>query len=250
MPNVSCTLSELEHNKEVWEKRIVEETARREAGGNNRRASKTYGSVTDSQVEEARLRKRESEPAAVPIEVPQTPTSPVRRQLPSDVGHLGSPMRHPASEQRQHLSLGPSLAEEKRSSTPVLWPSAIQLSPTTGGSRRSSKDVALNHMHELSAYAQQNVAPAGSRRGSADAGWQLHQNYPGSRRGSKEESLTTILVTSQGSPAARSSPSSSQTRIGKPSSPARSAGLSKRTSLQQSATQQASTAIRPRYLLL
>ncbi|KAF2207886.1 hypothetical protein CERZMDRAFT_50123, partial [Cercospora zeae-maydis SCOH1-5] len=157
MPNISCTLAELQNNKEVWERRIVDETARREANGNTRRASKTYGS-------------------------------------------------------RQHLSLGPSTAEEKRAPTPVLWPSAIQLSPASGGSRRSSKDVALNHMHELSAYAQHNITAAGSRRGSADAGRQLHQNYPGSRRGSKEESLTTILVTSQGSPAARGSPSSSQTR--------------------------------------
>lgn len=243
MPNVSCTLSELEHNKEVWEKRIVEETARREAGGDNRRPSQTLGSVTDSQVEEARMRRRvESEPAAVPIDVLQATTSPVRRQLPVDAGHLGSPTRHLASEQRQPHSLPPSMAEEKRSSTPVLWPSAIQLVPTTGGSRRSSKDVALNHMHELSAYAQQNLAPAGSRRGSADAGWQLHQNYPGSRRGSKEESLTTILVTSQGSPATRSSPSSSQTRLGKASSPARGSGLIHCTSLKRSTSQHNSTA--------
>ncbi|USW47311.1 Putative HD/PDEase domain, 3'5'-cyclic nucleotide phosphodiesterase [Septoria linicola] len=237
MPNVSCTLVELEHNKEVWEKRILEETARREASGSARRASKTYGSVTDSQVEEARIRKRESEPSFIPIEVPQTPTSPLRRQPGIDVGHTGTPIRHPASEHRQQLSLGPSVAEEKRASTPVLWPSALQLSPTSGESRRSSKDVALNHMHELSTYAQQNIAASGSRRGSADAGWQLHQNYPSSRRGSKEESLTTILVTSQGSPATRSSPSSSQTRVSKPASPARSSGLSKRASLKQSTTQ-------------
>lgn len=231
MPNISCTLSELQHNKEVWERRIVDETARREANGTTRRASKTYGSVTDSQVEEARLRKRESEPAALPTTIPQTPTSPIRRQPGLEAGPPVSPARHPASEQRQNLSLGPSMAEEKRASTPVLWPSAIQLSPTSGGSRRSSKDVALNHMHELSAYAQHNIAAAGSRRGSADAGWQLHQNYPGSRRGSKEESLTTILVTSQGSPATRGSPSSSQTRISKAASPA------KRGSVKQNAAQ-------------
>ncbi|KAM3419444.1 Phosphodiesterase [Cercospora zeina] len=212
MPSISCTMTELQNNREVWERRIVDETARREANGNTRRASKTYGSVTDSQVEE-------------------TPTSPVQRQPGLEAGRPASPARHPASEQRPHLSLGPSMAEEKRASTPVLWPSALQLSPASGGSRRSSKDVALNHMHELSAHAQHNITAAGSRRGSADAGWQLHQNYPGSRRGSKEESLTTILVTSQGSPAARGSPSSPQTRVSKAASPA------KRGSVKQNAAQ-------------
>ncbi|EME88305.1 uncharacterized protein MYCFIDRAFT_185033 [Pseudocercospora fijiensis CIRAD86] len=141
MPNVSCTLPELENNKDVWEQKIVDEKARRDHEG---------------------------------------------------------------------------------------------LSPTAGGSsRRSSKDVALTQLQELSHYAQQNLAPAGSRRSSADAGWQIHQNYPGSRRGSKEESLTTILVTSQGSPANRSSPSSSQTKLTKPGSPSKSISIAKRHSLRR-----------------
>lgn len=232
IPNVSCTIAELNNNREVWERKIADETARREVEDPGRSSSRTYGSVTDSQVEEARMRKRESEPAAVPIQVPQTPTSAVRRQPGIESGAQGATTKHPASDQRHHLSTGVPMIEEKRASTPVLWPSAIQLSPTGGSSRRSSKDVALNHMQEISAYAQHNLAPVGSRRGSGDAGWQLHQNYPGSRRGSKEESLTTILVTSQGSPANRS-PSSSQTRIGKPISPARNSGISTRHGLKQ-----------------
>ncbi|KJX93273.1 high affinity cAMP phosphodiesterase like protein [Zymoseptoria brevis] len=209
LPNTSCTLPELEKNNSVWEGKIAEEKARREAVSDGRRASRTYGSVPAAAVEEARLRKRESEPQAVPIAAPQVPTSPTRRQ--ATIDHQGQPVRHPAADRRQHMTLGYSIAEEKRASTPALWPSALQLSPTGGSSRRSSKDVALTHMQELNAYAQQNisVAAAGSRRGSADAGWQIHQNHPGSRRGSKDDSLTTILVTSQTGPGSRGSTGSS-----------------------------------------
>lgn len=244
MPNVSCTLPELEHNKDVWERKIVEEKALRENGGIGTASPRTYGSVTDSQVEEARMRKRASEPAVIPTSVPQTPSSPARRQLAIELGTHGSPAKHPASDQRHRLQLGVSLDEEKRSSTPNLWPSlnGLQLSPTAGGSsRRSSKDVALTQLQELGHYAQQTLAPAGSRRGSADAGWQVHQNYPGSRRGSKEESLTTILVTSQGSPANRGSPASSQTKISKPGSPSKSISIAKRHSLRHNQAQAQST---------
>lgn len=243
MPNISCTLPELEKNNDVWEKRITEEKNRREAKSEGRSSPLTYGSVPAEAVEEARLRKRESEPQVVPAAVPQTPTSPTRR-LPVAELH-GVLARHPASEQRQHASLGVSMSEEKRASTPVLWPSVLQLSPTGGSSRRSSKDVALNHMQEISAYAQQNmaaaaaVAAAGSRRGSTDASWQINQNYPGSRRGSKEDSLTTILVTSQGSPGSRSSPSSPE-RSSKTSSPSRvaatAAAVAKRNSVTSKQT--------------
>lgn len=225
MPNVSCTLPELEKNNDVWEKRIAEETKRREAKKTDGSSPLTYGSVPAEAVEEARTRKRESEPQVVPTVVPQTPTSPTTRQ---PVETHGATSKHPASEQRQNVNLGIPMSEHKRASTPVLWPSVLQLSPTGGSSRRSSKDVALNHMHEISAYAQQNmaaaaaVAAAGSRRGSADGTWQINQNYPGSRRGSKDDSLTTILVTSQGSPGSRSSPSSPG-KSSKPSSPSRAA---------------------------
>lgn len=238
MPNISCTLPELEKNNDVWEKRIAEEKRRREAKSEGRNSPLTYGSVPAEAVEEARMRKRESEPQVVPTVVPQTPTSPTRRQPVAESHGVAS--RHPASEQRHHASLGVSLSEEKRASTPVLWPSVLQLSPTGGSSRRSSKDVALNHMQEISAYAQQNmaaaaaVAAAGSRRGSADASWQINQSYPGSRRGSKEDSLTTILVTSQGSPGSRSSPSSPG-KGSKPGSPSRTAAtaavIAKRNSI-------------------
>ncbi|KAK4507315.1 hypothetical protein PRZ48_001050 [Zasmidium cellare] len=235
MPNVSCTIPELEKNKNVWEARIVDEKARKEARGDGRKSPRTYGSVTEAEVEEARTRKRESEPIAVPTEVPQTPTSPNSRQPVME--RQGQPASHPASEQRHHLQLGLSPnAEEKRSSTPVIWPSSLQ-SPTGGSSRRSSKDVALNSIQEWNpSRGQGNLAPAGSRRGSADAGWQIHQNYPGSRRGSKDESLTTILVTSQGSPASLSVPSSP--KVGKPPSPNKATGSGKKqpTPKQSSST--------------
>lgn len=225
MPNVSCTIPELENNKEVWERKIADEKARRAAVGDGSTSPRTYGSVTRMEVDEARVRKRESEPVALPETIPETLTTPTKRYL--GVANFDSTAKHPASEQRQHPQTGvAAIGHDKRSSTPVLWPSSLQLSPMTGESRRSSKDVALNHMQELSAYAQQNLATAGSRRSSADASWQIHQNYPASRRGSKEESLTTILVTSQNSPASRSVPASPKPT--KSASPARNPAPSKR----------------------
>lgn len=235
MPNVSCTIPELEKNKNVWEARIVDEKARKEARGDGRKSPRTYGSVSQVEVEEARHRKRESEPMAVPTEVLQAPTSPDSRQ--PVVERRGQAATHPGSEQRHHLQLGLSPnPEEKRSSTPVIWPSALQ-SPIGGSSRRSSKDVALNSIQEWTPLrGPPNLAPTTSRRGSADAGWQIHQNYPGSRRGSKDESLTTILVTSQGSPASLSGPASPKAST--PSSPNKSTAPGKKssTSRQSSST--------------
>ncbi|KAK4635077.1 putative 3',5'-cyclic phosphodiesterase pde-4 [Fulvia fulva] len=234
MPNVSCTIPELENNNNVWEHRITDEKARREAHGDGRRSPRTYGSVTEAEVEEARTRKRESEPAAVPMEAPMTPNSVSSNKRQPSLQPDGTPNRHPANKERYRLQFGvPAAGEDKRASTPVLWPSSLQLSPTGGASRRSSKDVALNQLQDLSAFAQHNLAAAGSRRGSADAGWQMHQNYTGSRRGSKEESLTTILVTSQGSSSPRSVPASP--RLGKPASPGISVGVGKRQSITKHA---------------
>ena len=128
MPNVSCTLPELEKNKTIWEQRIIDEKARKEARGDGRRSPRTYGSVGEAEVEEARTRKRESEPMIVPTEIPQTPSTPVSRQPLAP--NRGSPTAHPAAEQRHTLQLGLSPnSDEKRSSTPVLWPSSLQLSP-------------------------------------------------------------------------------------------------------------------------
>lgn len=225
MPNVSCTLPCLDNNKETWEQKIADEKSRREARGDGRNSPRTYGSVTATEVQEARLRKkRESEPQAVPDTVPQSLAAPDQRQ--AVVQSKDPPTRHPASEQRQHMQLGVApTANDKRSSNPAVWASALQL-PSGGSSRRSSKDVALNQLQELSMYAQHSLAQSGSRRGSADASWQVHQNYPSSRRGSKEESLTTILVTSQGSPASRSVPASP--RLNKPTPPEKPAGSGKK----------------------
>lgn len=239
MPSISCTLPELEKNHDVWEKRIEEEKKRRDVQNEGRNSPLTYGSVTTEAVQEARMRKRESEPNVVPIAIPQIHTSPTKRQA---VGEShGGLSRHPASEQRHHASLGVPLSEQKRASAPALWPNALQLSPIGESSRRSSKDVALHHMQELSAYAQQTmaaaaaVAAAGTRRGSADANWQINQNYPASRRGSKDDSLTTILVTSQSSPGSRSSPSSPEKGT-KPGSPSRAAAASRTVAKRSSSS--------------
>ncbi|EME49583.1 hypothetical protein DOTSEDRAFT_68382 [Dothistroma septosporum NZE10] len=235
MPNVSCTIPELENNKNVWEHRISDEKARREAHGDSGRSPRTYGSVTEVEVEEARTRKRESEPAAVPIEAPMTPNSISSSKRQPGLHPDGNANLHSATEERYRLQFGmPAAGDDKRASTPVLCPSALQLSPTGGASRRSSKDVALNQLQDLSAFAQHNLAGAGSRRGSADAGWQMHQNYTGSRRGSKEEQLTTILVTSQSSSSPRNSVPASP-RLGKPASPGKTVGIGKRQSMTKQA---------------
>ena len=58
-------------------------------------------------------------------------------------------------------------------------------------------------LQQLSMFANQGFN-SDSRRGSADL--QFNQSFPASRRGSRDESLTTILVSSKGSPN-RGSPS-------------------------------------------
>jgi 3',5'-cyclic-nucleotide phosphodiesterase len=153
------------------------------------------------------MQHRRSEPLIVPGAGVQG--SPSKRHPVVESALL--PSNHPAHQQREHLTTGLSIAEEHRISAPYLPPSQLPLSPIGGASRRSSKDVALDSIQQLSNFAHNTLSPinssTSSRRGSADASWQVHQSYPGSRRGSKDESLTTILVTTQGSPR-RSSPGS------------------------------------------
>lgn len=213
MTNVSCTLVELDKNKEIWDRKISDELARREAQDNETKSPPTYD-VPKQEVKEARIRNRMlSEPAPVPTELPQTPSRETRREAAIDAS--GSPVRHPGSEQRLQFALGASPSDHKRASAPLLSvANDVSLSPG-GTSRRSSKDVALGQLHEYSAFAHlhmkqnlSNIPQGGSRRGSADAGWSVHQSYPSSRRGSKDESLTTILVTSQPGQVARSVPGS------------------------------------------
>jgi 3',5'-cyclic-nucleotide phosphodiesterase len=89
-----------------------------------------------------------------------------------------------------------------RASAPFLTMPSSPLSPNSM-SRRSSKDVALEKLQQLSMFANQGFS-SDSRRNSADL--HFNQSFPSSRRGSKDESLTTILVNSKGSPS-RGSPS-------------------------------------------
>ncbi|KAK4547032.1 hypothetical protein LTR36_001253 [Oleoguttula mirabilis] len=201
MPSVSCAITELDNNQEIWDQKIAHEKQKRHSGGVS--APLTFSSVTKADIEEATARHHKSEPRVVPDRVPDIPSTPVKRQPVTDSG-LGT-----RTQQRQHATFGVVPSDDARSSAPFLPAPAmpLPLSPTGCASRRSSKDVALDQLQQLSAYAHSNVSPS-SRRGSADASLQFHQSYPGSRRGSKDESLTTILVTSQGSPSRRSSPSS------------------------------------------
>lgn len=218
MPSVSCAIAELDNNKEIWEQKITHEKQRRDSGGES--APLTFSSVTKAEVEEATHRHHNSEPQVVPDHVGDPPSTPVKRQPIAD-SDLGT-RAHPATQHRQHATFGVVPLDDARSSAPFLPAPAmpVPLSPTGGISRRSSKDVALDQLQQLGAFAHTNVSP-NSRRGSADASWQLHQSYPGSRRGSKDESLTTILVTSQGSPSRRSSPSAIAKTPRPPGSPGR-----------------------------
>ncbi|KAK0929602.1 3',5'-cyclic-nucleotide phosphodiesterase [Friedmanniomyces endolithicus] len=200
MPSVSCAIKELENNSEIWGQKIIHEKQRRDSGGES--APLTFSSVSKDEVSEAKVRQRQSEPLTVPQDATQAPSSPTKRQqvVDSVFGHAS----YPTNRQRQHLPAGFAQYDMDRSSTPL--PTALPLSPTGGTSRRSSKDVALDSMQQLNTFAHTSFKPD-SRRGSVDAGWQAHQSYPESRRGSKDESLTTILVTSQASPG-RISPAS------------------------------------------
>ncbi|KAK5109688.1 hypothetical protein LTR62_006810 [Meristemomyces frigidus] len=193
MPSVSCAIKELEQNTAIWEEKIANEKQRR--GSEGKGAPLTFQSVSKEEVEEAKLQKRQSEPLAVPLNGSEAPSTPTRRQ--HVVDSALSPRQHPAHSHRQQLTTGIG-THEHRSSMPNMLPSDLPVSPNGSASRRSSKDVALDSLQQLSTYAESNMAlplSPGSRRGSAD--WQVHQSYPGSRRGSKDESLTTILVTSQ-----------------------------------------------------
>lgn len=203
MPSVSCAGPELENNMAIWDRKIEHEKKRRDDHGDS--APLTFSSVSRKEVDEAKMQHHRSEPLAVPGDAVQD--SPERRH--PVVESALSPPSHPAHQQREHLTTGLPNAHDQRASAPYLPPPQMPLSPS-GGSRRSSKDVALDSLQQMSAFTHNPLSPissTSSRRGSADASWQVHQSYPGSRRGSKDESLTTILVTSQGSPR-RSSPGS------------------------------------------
>lgn len=198
MPSVSCSAEDLQRNKEIWEQKIQAEKQRRESNGSS--APLTFSSVTKDEVDEAK--RKQSMPQEVPAHLSQAPSSPTYHRMPQENG--GGISDHPATDQVQHLTWGFS-TPEKRASAPLVMP----LSPHGGASRRSSKDVALDHFHGLNHRSPPQSAGSGSRRGSIDAGIHVNQSFPNSRRGSKDESLTTILVTNQGSPVQQHSSSGS-----------------------------------------
>ena len=232
MPSLSCAIRELLQNREIWDQKIEEEKKWRSSAGDGTHL--TFSSVTNKEVAEAKIRSHKSEPTIVPTEGSQPPSGQTKRTSVVDSGAAAT--SHPAHQQRRYLTTGISFSDDKRSSAPHLPVSP--LASQTGASRRSSKDVALDQLQQLTLFAHQSLNNPGSRRGSADASWQVHQGYPGSRRGSKEESLTTILVTTQGSPGRQDSPGSSNSRLAKPPG---SPGLSgaKRHSLPHSQKQSA-----------
>jgi 3',5'-cyclic-nucleotide phosphodiesterase len=198
MPCVRCAFTTLESNQDTWERKIQAEKQQRESEG--RTAPLTFSSVGKAEVEQAQHEKRQSEPTVVPIESGNAPSSPFRRQA---VRIDDAASAHPAAEEKRKAAVGCSAHEDgHRASAPLLGTHGSPLSPTNT-SRRSSKDVALEKLQQLSMFANQGFN-SDSRRGSADL--QFNQSFPTSRRGSKDESLTTILVSSKGSPN-RGSPS-------------------------------------------
>jgi len=202
MPSVKCALTTLETNQETWECKIQAEKQRRESEG--RDAPLTFSSVGKDEVDEA---QRNSEPTVVPMNAGGPPSSPVKRQT---VRIDDSTSAHPAADEKRKAAVGYSSQEDGyRASAPFLGTPSSPLSPNST-SRRSSKDVALEKLQQLSMYANSGFN-SDSRRGSADL--QVNQSFPSSRRGSKDESLTTILVNSKGSPS-RGSPSPSEALAG------------------------------------
>jgi hypothetical protein len=221
MPSFDCVVKEIENNRITWDKRIEEEKARREP---NESSHLSLDSVNPQEVEKATAHHK-SEPRIVPLEEGQTPSTPTKRGTNTRYAET-SPTRHAAHELRQQLATGIANGEDKRSSMPFL-----NAGPPLSPSRRSSKDVALDQLQQLTAYHQTLSPTPGSRRESLDAGIQVQHSYPSSRRGSKDESLTTILVTSGSTPNRRDSPSSP----GKSTSPSKTS--SKRQNSQQKQTQ-------------
>jgi hypothetical protein len=232
MPNVSCTLPELEKNKALWDQRIHDETALRDAA-----LSKVVTPQETSEMEvdneAAKTRTRYSEPSVSPLE-PSRTTTPVIHQ-PSELGGLTSPAtRITADPLRLNVSTDGASNGSKRPAAAFLAAANDVPHSPVEHSRRSSKDVALTQLHDYSVFAQLNMRQnfqAGERRGSADASWAIHQSYPPSRRGSKDESLTTILVTSQQSPVSRSVPGS-PVKNSKPSSLSKTGGVGLRSAQQ------------------
>jgi hypothetical protein len=227
MPNVSCTLPELEKNRAIWEQRISEETALRDAARSDAHSPQSASVEVDNAA--ARTRTRASEPSVTPLDSSRSSTPVI--VAPSELGGAGSPTRITANPQRLQLSTGGVANEPKRPAAAFL--SAANDVPTSPieSSRRSSKDVALTQLHDYSVFAQLNMRQnfqSGDRRGSADASWSIHQSYPPSRRGSKDESLTTILVTSQPNPISRSVPGS-PVKTSKPSSSSKIGGVGLRS---------------------
>ena len=195
MPRVKCALTTLEDNQDTWERKIQAEKQRRASEG--RDAPLTFSSVGQDEVDQA---QRNSEPTVVPMNAGDTPSSPVKRQT---VRINESASAHPASDEKRKAAVGYSHQDDGyRASAPFLATPSSPLSPNSM-SRRSSKDVALEKLQQLSMFANQGFN-SDSRRGSADL--HFNQSFPSSRRGSKDESLTTILVNSKGSPS-RGSPS-------------------------------------------
>jgi hypothetical protein len=229
MPNVSCTLPELEKNKVLWEQRIHDETALRDAA---RSVVPTPPKTNEVEVdnEAAKTRTRYSEPSVTPLEPMRTSTPVIHH--PSELGTASTPAtRITANSQRLQVSTPNSGSDSRRPAAAFLAAANDVPNSPVEHSRRSSKDVALTQLHDYSVFAQlnmrQNFQP-GDRRGSADASWAIHQSYPPSRRGSKDESLTTILVTSQPSPVSRSVPGS-PIKNSKPSSLSKSGGVGLRS---------------------
>lgn len=208
MTGVHCSIIELENNQKTWDQRIEVEKKRQETQPAHEELH--LSSVSAKEVNEAMRGPHQSAPSAVPIEDVRRSQSPLKRSTATTPD--GSPSKTTGQDIRRQMTDGPFLDGEKRASAaPYLASAGMPLSP----SRRSSKDIALDHYQQLQAFAQQSLEP-GSRRGSADAGFQIHRSYPGSRRGSKDEALTVIHVTPgrQGSPTTpnkRSSPAKSIT---------------------------------------
>ena len=182
VPSMSTPCAELRNNLQAWEDRIADEQRKRDVASH---LATSPPPPANRLTGVSGRHHHRSEPTMVPVEPAQDPSSPIHRT--AHIALHTSPAKHAAHEIRRQL-----LRSEHVATDPLL-PSASMPFPPAGTSRRESRDLALEH------WPLNHPSDSPSPRSCADTGPHIRHCHPPSRRASKDESLTTILVTSGGS---------------------------------------------------
>lgn len=190
-PTMNFSVMELGTNKSIWEKKIQAERIKRDSAMPDTRTDKPPASPMNMSLASSVHTEDEDgkEPPMPPmpdklVTEPQTPPTPSKMHR-SNVDTSGERSRQ--NESGDYYT--PKEEQSRRSSRASRKPSSVVLphafSPHSG-SRRSSKDAALDQLEQL----QLGQLSTFSRL--------ENQSFPTSRRGSADASLTTIYVSSQG----------------------------------------------------